>query len=1048
MFQVAFPHRRNLFAIVCFAAFLDGVSLVLAADFRITSIRTTNNDIRLNWNAPGGSNYVVQSANRLAITNSNTNFVDLSPVIPVPSPGLQATSYTHLGGRTGASNRFYRIRAFPIPQSLRIEPTNAVIGIGMTNRYKVFAVYSSSNQDVTGEAMITSLSSVAQVSAPANGFARVRGQSVGMAMIQAVFQGRTNAVSLTVGRLTGLSTEPPLFTINDYVAGSQTSVKVMGVFSDGSMVNITPSSNLEGSFGGAPAGTQLSYSLAANVANSFALISGQSAAAGDLVFTGLDEFGDYLSTSSFHVNWCWLTSIALLPQNAHISVGGAQQFSVVGTMANGVTTNALQVGDVNVTAFTSTDFDIAQTDSGLRVTGQSAGSATVEVTLYNGPGDFCVDGLSALANVSVGFPPAITIQPATQTVSFGNDANFSPAVSGTPPLTFQWQFNGTNIAGATSASLTISNVAYVQGGDYRVMVTNAFGSVTSAIARLTVTNQPGAALWTNRYHGPIGGDGATAVAVDGAGNVYVTGSSRGSINIFDTDYATVKYSGAGVPLWTNRYNGPGNDSDGATAVAVDGNGNVLVTGTSTGSGSGRDYATIKYSSEGATLWINRYNGPANGFDDGKAIAVDADGNVFVTGDSSDDYVTIKYSSAGVPLWTNRYNGPGNSVDSAQSIALDRGGGAYVTGFSTGTNGDYDFATVVYSSAGVPFWTNRYSGIGNNADVANAVVVDQSRNVYVTGYSFGTNGFNEYLTIKYSRAGGLLWMARYNGAPSGSAVAQAVALDSSENVLVTGHTGFSFDYATLKYSSAGVPSWTNLYNGPVSSTDQPSSLAVDPIGNVFVTGRSWNGAADDYATVAYSAGGLPIWTNRYNGPGNNLDQASAIAVDNRGSVFVTGTSYGGSNGNSADYATIKYGSACLASNDTFLGRTSLSGALITATANNACTTKEPGEPDHATNNVGGKSVWWTWTAPASALVTIATCGSDFDTILAVYTGMSVSALSLIANNDDSIGCGEESLQSQVQFVANAGTSYQIAVDGNKYFNRPAAESGNIVLTIQQ
>jgi hypothetical protein len=60
------------------------------------------------------------------------------------------------------------------------------------------------------------------------------------------------------------------------------------------------------------------------------------------------------------------------------------------------------------------------------------------------------------------------------------------------------------------------------------------------------------------------------------------------------DYATIKYSSAGVPLWTNRYNGPGNGDDTGRGVALDHSGNVIVTGYSTGSGSGWDFATVKY----------------------------------------------------------------------------------------------------------------------------------------------------------------------------------------------------------------------------------------------------------------------------------------------------------------------------------------------------------------------------------------------------------------------------------------------------------------------
>jgi hypothetical protein len=82
------------------------------------------------------------------------------------------------------------------------------------------------------------------------------------------------------------------------------------------------------------------------------------------------------------------------------------------------------------------------------------------------------------------------------------------------------------------------------------------------------------------------------------------------------------------------------------------------------------------------------------------VAVDRSGNVIVSGyangsGSSGDYATIKYSSAGVPLWTNRYNGPGNSTDSASAVAVDRSGNVIVTGPSYGTKGDVDFATIKY-----------------------------------------------------------------------------------------------------------------------------------------------------------------------------------------------------------------------------------------------------------------------------------------------------------------------------------------------------------------
>ncbi len=419
--------------------------------------------------------------------------------------------------------------------------------------------------------------------------------------------------------------------------------------------------------------------------------------------------------------------------------------------------------------------------------------------------------------------------------------------------------------------------------------------------------------WVQRYNGPGNGeDRATAMAVDASNSVIVTGYSIGSGSA--EDYSTIKYSSAGVPLWTNRYNGPGNGSDYAYAVAVDGSNNVIVTGYSTGSGSSHDYATIKYSSAGVPLWTNRYNGPGNGGDGATALAVDGSNNVIVTGwsvgsGSTSDYATIQYSSAGALLWINRYNGPGNASDEAYAATVDGSNDVVVTGISSGSDGSYDYATIKYSSAGLPLWTNRYSGPGNANDYANAMAADGSNNVIVTGYSPGSGSGDDCTTIKYSRAGLPLWTNRYNGPGNSTDWGTAMAVDASNNVIVTGlsfsSTDYgSQDYATIKYSSAGLPLWTNRYNGLGNGADRANAVAVDSSNNVIVTGSSpGSGSGTDYATIKYSSWGVPLWTNRYNGPANSSDSANAIAVDRSGRVIVTGISYG--SGSALDFATVKY-----------------------------------------------------------------------------------------------------------------------------------------------
>ena len=133
------------------------------------------------------------------------------------------------------------------------------------------------------------------------------------------------------------------------------------------------------------------------------------------------------------------------------------------------------------------------------------------------------------------------------------------------------------------------------------------------------------------------------------------------------------------------------------------------------------------------------------------------------------------------------------------------------------------------------------------------------------------------------------------------------------------------------------------------------------------------------------------------------------------------------------ALLAVGSVAAApANDDFSNSILISGLTGTTTGSNVGATKETGEPNHY--SAGGKSVWWQWTAPASGTAVIDTDGSDFDTLLAIYTGGAVNSLTLIDSDDDS-GSG---LDSQVTFTAIGGTTYQIAVDGY------SADSGNLQL----
>lgn len=125
------------------------------------------------------------------------------------------------------------------------------------------------------------------------------------------------------------------------------------------------------------------------------------------------------------------------------------------------------------------------------------------------------------------------------------------------------------------------------------------------------------------------------------------------------------------------------------------------------------------------------------------------------------------------------------------------------------------------------------------------------------------------------------------------------------------------------------------------------------------------------------------------------------------------------------------------NDDFANARELAG-FGSLTDSNFLASKEAGEPDHA-GDVGGHSLWYTWTAPTNDLVTFDTDGSGFDTLLAAYTGDDVASLTEIASNDDGVGLD---VQSRISFTPVAGTTYRIAVDGF------GSASGDIALNWSQ
>src|SRR6266542_1042090 len=166
------------------------------------------------------------------------------------------------------------------------------------------------------------------------------------------------------------------------------------------------------------------------------------------------------------------------------------------------------------------------------------------------------------------------------------------------------------------------------------------------------------------------------------------------------------------------------------------------------------------------------------------------------------------------------------------------------------------------------WIASYNGYGNGSDGAVCMVIDAAGNIYVTGTTTANYGNPHIQTLKYSSSGNQVWRSVYDS--STYDVPRAITIDAAGNVYIAAQTYGGVTHAaflTIKYSPDGNEIWIRQLDG-AGGDDIPAAIAVDNSGNIFVTGSSYpaNGYMD-YLTVKYDNSGTRLWTRRYNGPAN-------------------------------------------------------------------------------------------------------------------------------------------------------------------------------------
>jgi len=413
----------------------------------------------------------------------------------------------------------------------------------------------------------------------------------------------------------------------------------------------------------------------------------------------------------------------------------------------------------------------------------------------------------------------------------------------------------------------------------------------------------------------------------------------------------------------------GSNTDFGYSVAVDGSGNVYVTGYfrdtadfDTGSGVdnhtsyGQDDVFLsKFDSMGNFQWAKAWGGVYS--DCGNGVAADGSGNVYVTGlfrgtadfnpgpavdnrtsNGMEDVFLSKFDSSGNFLWAKTWGG--TAWDEGCGVTADGSGNVYVTGHFLGTvdfdtgpgednhtfNGEHDIFLSRFDSSGNFLWAKTWGG--SDWDVGYAVGVDSSGNVFVTGYYHETadfdpaaagednhtsNGSFDIFLSKFDSSGNFQWAKTWGG--SLEDYGYGVASDGSGNVYVTGYFRVTVDFDPgpgidnhisvedgdvflSRFDSSGNFLWAKTWGG--SDWDNGHGVAADGSGNVYVTGGFWDTvdfdpgpSVDNHTSIGYidvflsrfDSSGNFLWSKTWGGSG--AEGGRGVAVNGSGIVYVIG-----------------------------------------------------------------------------------------------------------------------------------------------------------------
>jgi len=370
-------------------------------------------------------------------------------------------------------------------------------------------------------------------------------------------------------------------------------------------------------------------------------------------------------------------------------------------------------------------------------------------------------------------------------------------------------------------------------------------------------------IWENTYNGSSNlTDFGTAVCVDQGNNVIVVGATLNSTQNYD--FIIIKYDTDGNLIWTQTFNGSGNNYDVPTAVTADINSNIFVIGASMGGTTLTDYLTLKLDSLGNVIWNSNYN-YNNFYEIPSGIVIDTSGNIFVSGASASgfnnwDYAVVEYSSTGIEQNVYRHTATGAGYDKPTGFKRDINGNLFLTGIAfNSSNSSYDGKTMMLDANLIPQWIN-YTG-DSLSDASNCIEIDDQGNTYVAGFiATQTQGKNYFIT-KYDISGATVWTrtSDLSGKLTDDQILDITIHD--EQIVATAEvtSGNNSKIVVLFFNDNGKITGQEKHEGATYGKNSPRKITHDAMGNFYLSGVSYNGVQNNNMVIKYQSKNIPLQT---------------------------------------------------------------------------------------------------------------------------------------------------------------------------------------------